>query len=420
LDNDEPQLRANLARELELLEMDQKISKINTEKMLATQGIELLRARLEKKKLKFQIVRQDLNTQVLLKEDLILQKDLEDLQKTSSVLEQREKEYLDNQRLADLDAKCLAEEVPEIFSVHDNIFRDNLDWLCQGLPVSGLVSMFLPQSLTATHKSWRIKGTGSRFSSFTDCNDVEAQDVDGWQDSMFICELPQDKLASSVEQTWKYWAAASSSSAVLGATCWKMNTGWATALKAVAATSTAVGVATAALVMSSYIKGAKLRAVVMDIVDSKKFPDARPREDLISAGPLLDDRLIKIRLFAELTLMDGSIVLCFDPVALRLFSWTKSNFYALGVLATEDNKTFIDFWISEQQFHTAVSRHSLVVSEFEKSKSVARMTKLLEMTPAFNEAHGIRFQTGEGIFTATLRFATLVVNKDPYRDPSDF
>jgi hypothetical protein len=89
-------------------------------------------------------------------------------------------------------------------------------------------------------------------------------------------------------------------------------------------------------------------------------------------------------------------------------------------LATDENRIFKDLWISEHMYSTVVSRHSLIETEFEKARAVARISKLLSQTPDFFEDHDIRFQTGDGVYTSTLRFATLMVTKDPYKMPVDF
>lgn len=419
LDSEDPELRANLTRDLRQAQLEQELEELRIKRQLTAKGIDLLKANLEEQKLQHELNRQTFNNLRLVKEQEEIKKEIGELQKVETHLEQREKMLRDRDMADELESRTLRKDVPSIFVKQDSLFKDNLEWLCQGQPCSGIAGMFIPPSMRATNKSWRISGTGSSLTTYVDCGVVDSRDVVGWKDSMLICELRSDRLTAAVAKTWKWSAAVSTTSAAAGVLSSKMGWSWSSTLKATAALSAAVGVATTATDMAAHIKGAKLRAIVMDVKEAHG-PDTRPRDDLVSAGVKLQDRFVKIRLFAELTLLDGATVLCFDPVALNLFNWTKSSFYMLSILATEENKTFRDFWISEQQFHTIVSRHSIVVSEFEKSKAVARMSKLLEMTPAFDEDHDIRFQNGEGIFTATLRFATLVVNKDPYRDVSDF
>lgn len=418
LEHHEPELRARLTRELELLKLSDEIETLKLKRQLCDQGVELLKAELEKQNLEHQLKLGQLHAGQETLANLKLVAELAEFEDSRTVLEEREAKLLEKEKGWELDAREESKRVAEIFTVNRTTpFFKNFDMLGEGVPCSGM-SMFLPAQFRAMNRSFKIAGTGSGLSSYVDCGDVDAEDVKGWEQSLLICELPWQQVGMAVEKTWKVSAAMSTTGALTGALV--RNQSIATASKILAATSLMAGVVHTAINLASHIKGAKLRAMVLESLNTEDFADTRPREDVIAAGAKLHDRLLRIRLFVELTLLDGATVLCFDPVAMRLFNWTKSSFYMMGCLATDDNKKFRDFWISEHQYLTTVSRHSLVVSEFEKSKAVSRIHKLLEMTPAFDEQHEIRFLTGEGIYTATLRFATLVVTKDPYRNPSDF
>jgi hypothetical protein len=89
-------------------------------------------------------------------------------------------------------------------------------------------------------------------------------------------------------------------------------------------------------------------------------------------------------------------------------------------MPTDGNHKFQEYMISELMFTEVVSRHSLVVTEFDKKRAVSRISKILEMSHRFTEDFEVRFDTGHGVFEQTLNFATMVVTRDPYNKPSAF
>lgn len=423
LESENPNLCANLKREIEILGMEIKIDQLRNEKKLAEEGIQTLKVQVEKQGLKRTLnQKKTLNIEDVIKK-IKLENELEEL--TKDVSEERKdlNDRLKALQFAEEEREIAAREqcttVPEIFDVPDQClpFFANYEELVEGSPLNGL-SMFLPAGFRAHCRNYRIKGTGSMLTSMSDCHTTDACDVEGWKDTMIICELTPDKVAQAVSRRF---ATTTSSTFGFGLGIMAMRTGSIRqGAGMLAAGSLASGLVTTMCDLATMIKGAKLRAFASEIRDNSQMEDSRPFDDVKMAGILPDDRLIKLKFFVELTLLDGSTILSFDPVTSKLFHWTKSSFYALGVLATDDNRRFADLWISEHQFTTAVSRHSLVVTEFEKSRAVSRIHKLLEMNPTFSEYHDLRFSTGEGIFTATLRFAALVVTKDPFRTPQAF
>jgi hypothetical protein len=134
----------------------------------------------------------------------------------------------------------------------------------------------------------------------------------------------------------------------------------------------------------------------------------------------VDDRIIRLGLYVYLELLDGTQLFSFDPVKYQLFNHTESKFYVLGVMPTDGNHKFQEYMISELMFTEVVSRHSLVVTEFDKKRAVSRISKILEMSHRFTEDFEVRFDTGHGVFEQTLNFATMVVTRDPYNKPSAF
>lgn len=423
LDGETPTLRAHLKREIEITGMEIKLDQLKNEKILAEQGIQTLKVQVEKQSLKRTLnQKKSLNVEDLIRK-IKLDNELEEL--TQDVSEEREilNTRLAKLKLAEEEREIAAREqctiTPNVFDVPDQQqpFFANYDELSDGSPLSGL-SMFVPAAFRTHCRNYRIKGTGSYLTAMSDCLSVDPEDVKGWSDSMIICELTPDKVAQAVSRRF-----ATTTSAAFGTGLGVMALSTGSVRRGVgmlAAGSILSGVASTACDLATMIKGAKLRAFAAEIKSNEFEEDARPLDDVKTSGVLPDDRLVRLRFFVELTLLDGSTIISFDPTTSKLFHWTKSSFYALGVLPTDDNRRFADLWISEHQFTTTVSRHSLVVSEFEKSRAVSRIHKLLEMNPSFTEYHDIRFATGEGVFTATLRFAALVVTKDPFRTPQAF
>lgn len=429
---------SNFKCELELAPFKQSLAKRN----LILDEIRM-DARIDMEKL------HELRTEV---ERLKLVQEISQMKREPSDLEKAKREHCDRMEREQLEAAQEALTVPEIFRMRGSKFTDNFDELREGVP-TGLLSYLLPDKYMARTRTWRIAGTGNPLSGYVvDAPMVEPDHVSGYEDTINICELKPESIGAAVKRRLLSTLGPAVVSAALGLAtkealapsshietrtvhslflgAFKIqekvvvpdypspaSVAKTLGVAAVGAGAIAVGM-TLFNDIATMIKGAVLRGVVTDVM--VPTTDSRPRDDVISNGKLLQDRLLKISLFVEITLLDGTKMLSFDPILFNLFNWTKSRFYAMGCLATDDNKQFQDIWISEHQYLTAVSRHSLVVTHFEQSRAVSRIHKLLEMNGAFTENHRLRNLTGDGIFSGTLRFASLMVTKDPYTSCKDF
>lgn len=369
----------------------------------------------------------------------------------------RKKNIEKDQEARRLDAIEQSLNVPEIFSCPNTSFVSSISRLRLGSPL-GFINSNLPTYLAQHTRHYYIDSTGPWTSLYKGAHITDPSDVAGYDSTILVCELDPSLTRTVLAKKHLVTAAAcvlptiacrqlmtipSQTIGVATIQYGEVNlfaetgsrdflhtfvrptslaektTHVLSGLGSFLGWSAMAGATLTMIDFMTYVKKAVLRAAIVDVIDRDNREDPRPLDDVL-LGPALSDRLLKVSFFVELTLMDGAKILSFDPTAFNLYNFMESKYLALGCLATDENRIFKDLWISEHMYSTVVSRHSLIETEFEKARAVARISKLLSQTPDFFEDHDIRFQTGDGVYTSTLRFATLMVTKDPYKMPADF
>lgn len=341
------------------------------------------------------------------------------------------------------------EQINIFTTSEDTPFSQNFDRLRTGKPI-GLSQYFLPTCFVPNNKHYILDGGPSTY-IYTGAIRAEHAEFEGWEKSLLIAELRSKDLnkviATRATARFAVGVATGVTLGVVAASLVKKlgvandsanyemsytdnpladiaNEYVKATTKAVAGTvaTTAVvsGVASTILTMAdaaTLSKKVELRARVRKITG--RTNDTRPLEDRQNEA-IAPDRLVELDFFVVVHTVSGHTIISFDPVFFGLFELTKSSYYTLGVIATDENREFRTMTISEAMFYHSVSRHSLPVSEFQKKRAIERILKILEMDPKFNEDHQVRFDIGRGVYEDTLHFASLVVTKDAYNRPSTF
>lgn len=297
----------------------------------------------------------------------------------------------------------------------DTPFSSNFDLLREGQP-TGLSQYFLPSCFVPNNKHYILQGGPSTY-IYTGAIRAEAEDFEGWEESLLVAELSGSKLNKVIatRATAKFALGVAT-----GVTVGAITRSPKSIIGSLASTAAVSGLASTVLTMadaSTLSKKVELRARVRKITGRNN--DTRPLEDRQNEA-LAPDRLVELDFFVVVHTISGHTIISFDPVFFGLFELTKSTYYTMGVIATDENREFRTMTISETMFYHSVSRHSLPVSEFQKKRAIERILKILEMDPKFNEDHSVRFDVGRGVYEDTLHFASLVVTKDAYNRPSTF
>lgn len=318
----------------------------------------------------------------------------------------KDPELKDKQRDFVFKTEILSQNLSEVLEVADNTFTS-----CAGLLESGSVmgmSRFLPNNWAPLSRTY--SSGPSYFRS------VLSKDLSGWESSILISEIPTSKVNYKLEASPAMGYAICATSALV-TKCVQPKLDWQ-GVKTFAGICAVGGIANTVLEWQTYVTRVQFRAVAVDSQDFvEDFRDTPDRE----SSTRLCDRVVKLLPFVVCYLIDGSVVLSFDPQTAQLWTWSNSTVgYLLGAIATDENRRFKPLYVSERMYLTSINRRTLLVNQYDKARAIERMNKMLENNDRICENARTFVYTAQSLYVDTFRMAAAQLSQDPYTPAKDF
>jgi len=304
-------------------------------------------------------------------------------------------------------------EPSQTFSVEDTNFLTNFSLLEEGQACG--VNKFLPGSMAPLDRTYYV---GEEYDSLQyNLPHVSSFDVQGWKEgSILISEFDAGVLTCFGDQSLAAQAGVSvaTTAVVLGNFRYR---GIVEGLKAAGGACLASTAYSAYCAWRGLVTHAELRALVVDVAQAG--PDYRSKADKENVE-ISADSIATLRPFMVFDLAGGAKIISFDPSVAGLDNWALSRNKVLRIFSSDWNRRFAPLHVSNILYTEAVSRRTIVTTEFDQARAVERVSKILENCDHVSEDHKLMLATGNSVFKDTLRIVTGVVTRDPHLHPRDF